>query len=123
MGYLYNQESKNQLRKKLRNNMPPAEIFLWNVLKNKQINGLKFRRQYSIGPFVVDFYCPKLKLAIEADGDSHFSEEAYRYDKKRQTYIERYKIKFLRFTNDEIYEFLDGVVQIITEETKKLATS
>ncbi|MBU1934494.1 endonuclease domain-containing protein, partial [Patescibacteria group bacterium] len=70
-----------------------------------------------------DFYCPKLKLAIEADGDSHFSEEAYRYDKKRQTYIERYKIKFLRFTNDEIYEFLDGVVQIITEETKKLATS
>ena len=56
----------------LRNNMPKAELILWSTLKSKGLDEYKFRRQYSVAQFVVDFYCPRLKLAIEVDGDSHF---------------------------------------------------
>ncbi len=52
--------------------MPEAEVILWSKLQSRQVDGLKFRRQYSVGRFVVDFYCSELKLAIEVDGDSHF---------------------------------------------------
>jgi very-short-patch-repair endonuclease len=93
--------------------MPKAEVILWRYLKGKQINGYKFRRQFGIGPYVVDFYCAKLKLAIELDGDLHFSEDAQQYDFERQKYIEEFNIKFLRFTNDDIYKNLDGVMQTI----------
>ena len=96
--------------------MPKAEIILWDQLKSKKLNGLKFRRQYSIGPFIVDFYCPKLKLAIEVDGDSHYEEAAEEYDKRRQRYIEKSGIKFLRFTNTDVYENLEGVIQMISEK-------
>lgn len=77
------------------------------------MNDLKFIRQFGVGPFVLDFYCPKLKLAIEIDGDSHFVERAEEYDKRRQQFIERFSIKFLRFTNGDIYENLDGVIEEI----------
>jgi very-short-patch-repair endonuclease len=113
MGILYNRYSRNELRKTLRRSMPKAEIILWQYLKGKQINGYKFRRQFGIGPYVVDFYCARLKLAIELDGDSHFEEDAQKYDSDRQKYIEEFKIKFIRFTNNDIYTNLDGVIQMI----------
>ena len=94
----------------LRSNMPKAEIVLWSKLKSKTLDGYKFRRQYSVGKFVIDFYCPRLKLAIEVDGDSHFSEVSEVCDKGRQTFIESFGISFLRFTNKEIYENLDQVL-------------
>jgi very-short-patch-repair endonuclease len=97
----------------LRRNLPKAEVILWSRLKNKGLDGYKFRRQYSIGKFVVDFYCPRLKLAIEVDGDSHFSEKSEVYDKERQRFIESFKISFLRFTNKDIYENLDEVLAAI----------
>lgn len=75
--------------------------------------GYKFRRQQSIGPYIVDFYCPRLKLVIEVDGDSHFLDEAIEYDRKRQKYIESFGTKFLRFTNLEIYENIDEVLEEI----------
>ena len=85
------------------------------------MNGLKFRRQYGIGQFIVDFYCPELRLAIELDGDSHFNnKEVLEYDKRRQEYIERVNIKFLRFTNNEVFESLEGVIQAIQEEAERL---
>ena len=85
------------------------------------MNGLKFRRQYGIGHFIVDFYCPELRLAIELDGDSHFNnKEVLEYDKRRQEYIERVNIKFLRFTNNEVFESLEGVIQAIQEEAERL---
>ena len=65
--------------------------------------------------YIVDFYCPKLKLAIEVDGYTHFSEAAQKYDKRRQRYIESFGIRFLRFTNTEVYENVEGVVQTIEE--------
>ena len=90
MGYILNREERNKFRKKLRNNMPKAEIILWSQLKGKKLDGFKFRRQHSVGPFIVDFYCPKLKLAIEVDGDSHYQEGIEEYDKRREKYIRSY---------------------------------
>ncbi len=113
MTKLFNKKSETEKRRLLRNNMPPAEWILWKKINNKQLSGYKFRRQYSIKQFVIDFYCPELKLAIEIDGDSHI--DAMEYDNNRQKYIESFGIKFLRFTNLEIYENLDKVV----EEIKK----
>lgn len=103
----------------LRSNMPKAELFLWSKLKSKGLDGYKFRRQYSVAKFVIDFYCPILKLAIEVDGDSHFSEGSEVWDKARQDFIESFGISFLRFTNKEIYENLDEVLAKIDDCMQK----
>lgn len=105
-------------RKMLRENLSQAEVLLWSKLKGKGLNNYKFRRQYSVGKFVIDFYCPKSKLAIEIDGDSHFVEGAKERDRERQTIIETFGITFLRFTNREIYENIDGVLDKIVEHIK-----
>ena len=118
--YLFNNSKFKQLRQKLRNESPKAEIILWSQLKGGQLEGLKFIRQYGVGSYVIDFYCPKLKLAIEIDGDSHFQEGAEEYDKKRQKFIEQFGIKFLRVTNTDIYENLDGVIEEIIDITNQL---
>ena len=68
---------------------------------------------------MIDFYCPRLKLAIEVDGDSHFSEKSELCDKERQTFIESFKISFLRFTNKDIYENLDEVLAAIKTRIQK----
>lgn len=115
--YHYNNSDRRTLRQKLRNDSPKAEQKLWEFLRGSQLNGLKFRRQYGIGPYVVDFYCPELRLAIEIDGDSHYEKGADIYDQKRQQFIERRNIRFLRFTNDDIYENLEGVIEKISDKT------
>lgn len=68
MGKLYNRKQDNEKRKRLRGEMPKAEVILWNEFKGKKVIGYKFRRQYGFGGFVVDFYCPELRLVIEFDG-------------------------------------------------------
>ena len=70
MGKIHNNKNQKSRRKNLRNNMTKAEIILWSKLKGKQL-GYKFRRQHGIGKYIIDFYCPKLKLIIEVDGDVH----------------------------------------------------
>jgi very-short-patch-repair endonuclease len=117
MTKLFNKSSEKTKRKMLRNNMPKAEIILWSKIRNKQLLKLKFRRQYSIGPFVLDFYCPEIRLAIEIDGDSHFQEEEIEYDKERQRYIEDKRIKFLRFTNEDVYKNINEVLNDIAKNT------
>lgn len=72
---IYNHELLKDRRKELRNNLTIAEASLWKYLKGRRMHGLKFRRQHSIGPFIVDFYCPEEKLIIELDGEVH--EESY----------------------------------------------
>ncbi|MGB2867056.1 MAG: endonuclease domain-containing protein [Bacteroidota bacterium] len=109
-----------EARKLLRRGMPKAEKILWSRIRKRQILGDKFRRQYSVGPFVIDFYCPALKLAIEIDGENHFTKEMMQYDKERQEYIEAFGIEFLRFTNQEIFEELEGVISRITERVLKM---
>lgn len=86
---------------------------MWSKLRAKRLLGRKFRRQYSIGPYVVDFYCPGLKLAVEIDGDSHFQPGMEDQDRRRQAFIESCGVQFLRFTNEEVTRNLDGVLAVI----------
>lgn len=95
--------------------MPEPELLLWSKLRGKGVAGHKFRRQYSVSNFVLDFYCPQQKLAIEIDGATHFTEGAEEYDRERQQVIESYGIRFLRFTNAEVMENIDGVVLKISD--------
>jgi len=113
MTQLYNRTSEKGKRQQLRRNMTKAEFMLWQKLKGKQLEGVKFRSQYGVGQFVVDFYCTELKLAIEIDGDSHFQDGVQEYDQERQAFIESIGIRFLRVTNDNVYKNLEGVLERI----------
>jgi very-short-patch-repair endonuclease len=113
MTEFFNRSSEKELRRRLRNEPTPAEAELWSRLRRGQLRGHRFRRQYSIGPFCVDFYCVQAKLVIEVDGDTHFTPEAKQYDAQRQSYIEAFGIRFLRFTNVEVHDNLDGVLEAI----------
>jgi very-short-patch-repair endonuclease len=119
MTRLFNKSSEKEKRRVHRKNMPLAETILWSKLRGKNLSGLKFRRQYSIGMFIVDFYCPELRLAVELDGESHFIEGAAERDKTRQAYIESTGITFLRFTNQDVYDRLEGVIGKIVEKIPK----
>lgn len=120
MTKVFNRKTETKRRKSLRSNMPEAEIILWSKLKGKQIYGYKFRRQYSVGSYIIDFYCPKLKLAIEVDGTSHFQIGSKTKDNERQKYIETYGIHFLRYINTDIYENLEGVIEQIGETIQEI---
>jgi very-short-patch-repair endonuclease len=120
MTELYNKSSEKLKRQTLRNNMPPAEKLIWARLRGRQVENCKFRRQYSIAEFVVDFYVPELKLAIEIDGHSHFGEQAQTYDAERQAFLESKGTYFLRFTNQQVYEELDGVIEAIARRVIQL---
>ena len=113
MGTVFNRESKSENRKSLRKKMTRAEAILWTFLKQKQCEGLKFRRQCSIGRYVVDIYCPSLRLAIEIDGQYHDNPDMTAYDKKRQNEIETLGVKVLRFKNEDVYTNIGGILAAI----------
>ncbi len=119
MTKIYNKSTEKQKRSQLRNRMPSAEAILWSKLQKRQVLGFKFRRQYSVGAYVLDFYCPDAKLAVEIDGDSHFQENAHEYDSSRQASIEQLGICFLRFNNLEIHKNLFGVLEAIRGAVRK----
>lgn len=96
-------------RKELRNNSTPQEIMLWIQLKNSQL-GFKFRRQHSIGGYIVDFYCPTEKLVIEIDGSQHYEKEAIEYDAVRTEYFKGLGLKVIRFSNTDINVNMGGVL-------------
>ena len=118
MTEIFNDKNQTKFRKTLRNNTPSAEKVLWKKLQNRKVNNLKFRRQYGIGRFIVDFYCPKLKLAIEVDGITHsFYDKNIKEDLSRQKEIESLGIKVIRFTNVDIYHNINEVMNVIYNET------
>jgi len=122
MTIAYNRQSEKQKRQELRKLMPKAERLLWGKIRSNQL-GKKFRRQYSVQGYIVDFYSPEIRLAIELDGESHYRVGGQEYDKQRSRIIESYKIKLIRFTNKEVYENLEGVVIKIDEEIKILCSN
>ena len=82
--YIFNNPELKERRRELRKHSTPAEIELWKRLKNKSLDGRKFRRQYSIDKFVLDFYCVEERLGIELDGILHFEADGIEYDKLRE---------------------------------------
>jgi very-short-patch-repair endonuclease len=100
--------------KALRESMTCAEKLLWEKLRNKQLDGLKFRAQHPIDIFIADFYCHQLKLVIEVDGDIHNAQKEY--DLGREAEMEAYGIKTIRFTNEQIENGLESVLTRIKSE-------
>lgn len=101
---LHNHRRLKYLRRTLRRNLTPAEAALWNCLKHRQLDGYKFRRQHSVGPYIVDFYCAARKLAIELDGAGHEDPMRKEYDHERQEYLRDHGIRVMRFENFLVFE-------------------
>jgi very-short-patch-repair endonuclease len=115
MKHTYNDASLKIKRKGLRTNIPKPEQVLWYYIRNKQLKGYKFRRQYSVNNFILDFYCPQLRLALEIDGDSHYNAYSAQYDEERTKKLEDLNISVLRFPNAEIMQNIEGVLEAISK--------
>jgi very-short-patch-repair endonuclease len=113
MGRLYNTHDHHQYRRYLRTHQTHGEEVMWFNLRQRRMLGYRFRRQQGIGPFIVDFYCHTLRLAIEIDGASHESHEAMRYDRWRQSQLEKLEIRMLRFTDEELRGNVENVLRKI----------
>jgi very-short-patch-repair endonuclease len=120
MTRIFNRASEKEKRRGLRKNMTKAEVLLWIQLKNRKLLGQRVLRQYGIGPYVVDFYIPKLRLAIEVDGATHGTEEEKQYDTVRQEEIEAVGIQFIRRTNLEVYHDMNHLLERIKEGVEQL---
>lgn len=99
-----------EIAKKLRQNMTDAEKLLWYHLKNKQLNGYKFRRQEPIGDYIVDFVCYSCHIVIEADGGQHLDSEK---DKERDNWLNSQGFRVLRFWNNDIISNIEGILEVI----------
>ena len=106
-----NESEQKILRKELRSHATPAEAVLWKMLKGRNADGMKFRRQQGIGPYVLDFYCPELRLCVELDGSSH--DYKYEYDEQRTEFLQKQGICVLRFRNEQVWQGIDSVVDEI----------
>ncbi len=104
--------------KSLRRESTPQEIILWSKLKNRNFHNLKFRRQYSIGKYIVDFICLEKKIIIELDGWQHKEENQERYDEERSKFFKKCGFRILRFWNNEVNDNLNGVMLRIEEFTE-----
>lgn len=114
-----NAASQKEQRKNLRRNLTPAEAMLWRALKGRGAGGWKFRRQQGIGPFILDFYCPELRLCVELDGSVH--DYSYEYDEQRTKFLNAQGICVIRFRNEQVFGCYDGVVAEIVRICKELA--
>ena len=115
MIFTYNNQKLKPRRSELRHNQTDVEKMLWARLRNKQCAEFKFYRQYSVGPYILDFYCPQLRLAIELDGGQHADDEQKAYDQNRTFYLKEQDIRELRFWNNEITKNINGVMEKILE--------
>ena len=117
----HNQLQQKELRRKLRTHGTIAEATLWQMLKSRQIEEFKFRRQFGIGPYILDFYCPELRLCIELDGQPHFTSEGYEYDLHRTEYLNRFHgIQVMRFENIDVFCYPENVLSEIRHMIDKL---
>ena len=106
----YNRKLKG-VSQNLRSNMTDAERVLWRRIRRGQIKGVLFYRQKPIGGYIVDFYCPKLKLIVEIDGDVHFYERNIAADKKREEYFNKLGLKIVRYTNLDVIQNIDNALR------------
>ena len=113
-----NDNKQKDIRKSLRNNMTSAEAVLWRSLRGRGTGGYKFRLQQGIGPYILDFYCPQLRLCVEIDGNSH--DYKLEYDEQRTNYLYAQGVKVIRFTNDQIWSCVDWVVSEICRVAEEI---
>ena len=106
----HNRNYLRDIRKSNRNSLTPAEAILWKQLKGRKLKGRKFRRQHSIGNYIVDFYCASEKLIIELDGQVHYNPASQIRDQQRTEFLENAGFKIIRFENKLVYNYLDSVL-------------
>ncbi len=116
--FVFNDPVLKERRKDLLNNATETEQLLWGKLNRKQL-GAKFIRQYSAGPYILDFYCPSKKLAIELDGGQHMHKEIQEYDNERTLFLGDLDIEVVRFWNAQIHKDLDTVCSKISSHLNK----
>ncbi len=116
----HNVKEQTDLRKSLRNNATIPEAILWRRLKGKQVNGLKFRRQFGVGPYVLDFYCPEIRLSIELDGEVHNNYSVEEYDNIRTSFLNENNIREFRFKNDVVYHNIENIVEEIIQYQQRM---
>lgn len=109
---IYNSNVTRHLRKELRNGMTSHEWLLWVHINTDKL-GVRFRRQFGIGPYIADFYCPTLKLVIELDGSQHFTDKGIAHDKDRDAYLRSEGCTVIRFTNEELKQSTAAVIEEI----------
>ena len=114
----YNPKLKN-LARSLRKNMTDSEKLLWSKLRKKQILGIQFYRQKPIANYIIDFYAPKIKLAIEIDGSQHYETNHKQKDEERDCYLGKLDILVLRFNSREVLKNIEGVVEKIFRVAKQ----
>lgn len=110
---VHNTYHSRKARAALRQQMTPAEIRLWSLLRRNQLEGRKFRRQHSVGPYILDFYCASEQLAVELDGEGHQSDAGYLYDQRRGAYLLSQGIRTLRFENKLVFQEPDALLAAI----------
>jgi very-short-patch-repair endonuclease len=117
--YLYNDPGTKLDRCRLRKNATDAERKLWSILRSRRMAGLKFFRQYGAGLYVLDFYCPERRLAIEVDGGQHADVYDQQHDAHRDKYLKELNIRVIRFWNNDVLQNIEGVGQKIKEEVER----
>jgi very-short-patch-repair endonuclease len=113
MDNYHNLPQKKDDRRTLRNSLTSAEATLWKSLKGGQLAGRKFRRQHSVGAYVLDFYCPEERTAVELDGAGHYTVSGSMHDAARTAYLTTLGIQVVRFENKLIWSALSSVLQTI----------
>lgn len=117
---LFNDHSTKEKRTLLRQNQTEAELLLWQYLRKRALCGEKFCRQYGIGHYIADFYCPHLKLVIEIDGKQHQKHDVQKYDQIRTEFMNAVGIEVIRFQNEEIIYQTDLTLAIIVNHIELL---
>jgi len=112
-----------EIARNLRKKMTNAEKFLWELLRDKQLNDLKFRRQHPLWNYIADFYCPELKLVIELDWSVHNTKEQREIDKERDFVMKEYWLVVKRFKNKEIFNNIENVLQEIVNISEQTSLS
>jgi very-short-patch-repair endonuclease len=108
-----------RLARRLRTGMTQAERALWGHLRRKQLDGVPCYRQKPIGPYIVDFYLPAIRLVIEVDGSQHLTECEREADAARTAHLERLGLKVIRFDNRQVMREMDAVLDVIWDELKR----
>jgi very-short-patch-repair endonuclease len=101
--------------RELRQTATLPENVIWSLLRNHRFKSAKFRRQHILGGYILDFYCPEARLAIELDGSGHLEESKTVYDQKRTEFLESRRITVIRFWNDQVLNHLEDVLGVIWE--------
>lgn len=109
----HNLNQQKSVRRALRRQATVAERALWKLIRNRQLDGRKFRRQYGIGPYVVDFFCTEESLAIELDGGHHRNPRQREHDRKRTDFLSDQGVSVLRFENRLVLEHPAFVLEAI----------